>query len=721
MNRDLLLRQQDRTNTLKPGASSPTGKSTLVEAVARKAAGPDDGVQAHAGEAVDRAAQSKGVPLPPDLKEQFESSLGADLSGVRLHTGSSSAAAAESLSARAYTVGQDVHFNADELDPRSSDGQHLLAHEVAHTVQQRDGVAAPQLELQVSTPGDAHEREADHAAEAMLAGAPARVSPAGAGIARDKKKDVANLHAQDKAGEQAGNDAAGDSESQAIGKASFIKDNNDALGALTDINAGTSSITSVIGNDDRAGQYLGTNMNTMFKVQQYIQTISKGQRGLGTFQGAFMSAKKDYGRVQGMAQQYLQQKGAQSNGDTAANQAVCATMKLDGLEQDKEKAQDKGKFMTKFSDFQKLRTQLATQEANIPVAEAAMNAAGQVLQNQLYAVQGAAAGEKVEKATNELALLNQEINEGAEWVSSVLEVAATVAGGMGGGAVAAEGAAAEGAGEAAAGESAGATFKETTEKWNGISGMIKKVTGIDLSPAGLTTTIMTALSRERIGAIKNTIASATKEKELNMAAAQAGVLDVLKQDFINKATAYAKNLTNFANIQTDLRSMAEELSGEAVNDSGDPNLAFAIKFLADAEVFESQVELAIQMGQSETQTGEQMSDSRMDLALGRITYYSAEKREESISGEDQVTIKNNVVEFSEDKAAHERSEQDYFSGSGDGGGGQMNFDPSGAQTSLSVAMAQLKGMQAEIKVLRDLVQDNMHAKTSHLDVTMQAP
>ncbi|HVV87962.1 MAG TPA: DUF922 domain-containing protein, partial [Kofleriaceae bacterium] len=55
-------------------------------------------------------------------------------------------------------------------------GMHLLAHEVAHTVQQSGGRAARQHKLEVSTPADAAEAEADRAADAMVAGRPAQVS-----------------------------------------------------------------------------------------------------------------------------------------------------------------------------------------------------------------------------------------------------------------------------------------------------------------------------------------------------------------------------------------------------------------------------------------------------------------------------------------------------------------------------------------------------------------
>jgi hypothetical protein len=148
----------------------------------------DNGVAPNADAAVGQAAGSSGTPLPAELRERFEGSLGADLSGVRVHTGEASAEANDAVGAKAYATGQDIHFGAGQYDPTSSDGQFLIAHEVAHTVQQQGDAPATQFKLDVSTAGDAHELEADHAAHAMVAGRPADVTTS-AGVARSVQRN----------------------------------------------------------------------------------------------------------------------------------------------------------------------------------------------------------------------------------------------------------------------------------------------------------------------------------------------------------------------------------------------------------------------------------------------------------------------------------------------------------------------------------------------------
>ncbi|MEO5899557.1 MAG: DUF4157 domain-containing protein [Ilumatobacteraceae bacterium] len=76
---------------------------------------------------------SGGVGLPAGLRERLEPRLGADLSGVRIQR---SSALAPALNARAFTYGSSIHFAPGEYDPSSSSGVRLIAHEVAHTIQQ---------------------------------------------------------------------------------------------------------------------------------------------------------------------------------------------------------------------------------------------------------------------------------------------------------------------------------------------------------------------------------------------------------------------------------------------------------------------------------------------------------------------------------------------------------------------------------------------------------
>jgi Domain of unknown function (DUF4157) len=185
---------------------SPDAARDLASSFGRR---DGNGVAAGADAVVQRAAASSGHALPGDVRGRFEASLGADLSGVRVHTGGASADAAGAVGARAYTTGQDIHFGAGQYAPGDPFGLHLLAHEVAHTVQQAGGGAAhTQYKLEVSSPGDAAEVEADRAADAMVTGAPAVVG-AGHGVSRVVQRDAAGGSGYEGAFGQKGGAAAG--------------------------------------------------------------------------------------------------------------------------------------------------------------------------------------------------------------------------------------------------------------------------------------------------------------------------------------------------------------------------------------------------------------------------------------------------------------------------------------------------------------------------------
>ncbi|WP_020598762.1 DUF4157 domain-containing protein [Spirosoma panaciterrae] len=88
------------------------------------------------------ASKGSGSALPEAARQQMERSMGADFSGVRVHTGSSAVQMSQELSAHAFTHGSDIYFNSGKYNPASTGGQHLLAHELTHTVQQGGGTEA---------------------------------------------------------------------------------------------------------------------------------------------------------------------------------------------------------------------------------------------------------------------------------------------------------------------------------------------------------------------------------------------------------------------------------------------------------------------------------------------------------------------------------------------------------------------------------------------------
>lgn len=116
-----------------------------------------------------------GRPLEPHVRSDMEGRLGTSLPDVRVHTDGGAAGAARDLNARAFTTGHDIYFGSGTYDPSSAHGRALLAHELVHTLQQRDRPgAAPNAALEVTAPDDPLERQAERIANQVARSGSAR-------------------------------------------------------------------------------------------------------------------------------------------------------------------------------------------------------------------------------------------------------------------------------------------------------------------------------------------------------------------------------------------------------------------------------------------------------------------------------------------------------------------------------------------------------------------
>jgi Domain of unknown function (DUF4157) len=111
-----------------------------------------------------------GQPLDAETRTAMGSRFGRDFGGVRVHTDMAAAETAVQLNAEAYTVGRHIVFAPGRYAPADPSGRRLLAHELAHVVQQ-DGVtdAAAGSEVSIGPVDDVFEREAEHAADLVMA------------------------------------------------------------------------------------------------------------------------------------------------------------------------------------------------------------------------------------------------------------------------------------------------------------------------------------------------------------------------------------------------------------------------------------------------------------------------------------------------------------------------------------------------------------------------
>jgi len=154
-----------------PGAelASSVGNQAFGHLISRMYDGEGilaSGVAHPAVESAIAATRGGGSPLDGSLASDFGDRLGHSVSDVRVHTDSTAAALTRAVSARAFATGTDIFFAPGEYQPGTPAGRELIAHEVAHTDQQRGApLSGPLL---VSNPGEPLEVQADGVASELV-------------------------------------------------------------------------------------------------------------------------------------------------------------------------------------------------------------------------------------------------------------------------------------------------------------------------------------------------------------------------------------------------------------------------------------------------------------------------------------------------------------------------------------------------------------------------
>jgi len=120
---------------------------------------------------VHEVLQSPGQPLDSDTRAFMEPRFGHDFSQVRVHTDAKASESARAVNALAYTVGRDMILGARQYAPKTGEGRRLLAHELAHTIQQgHSGAFGVRIENSMSenTLNDKCEHQADVQARKVI-------------------------------------------------------------------------------------------------------------------------------------------------------------------------------------------------------------------------------------------------------------------------------------------------------------------------------------------------------------------------------------------------------------------------------------------------------------------------------------------------------------------------------------------------------------------------
>jgi Domain of unknown function (DUF4157) len=115
---------------------------------------------------VGEVLRSDGQPIDSETRTLMEPRFQQDFSAVKVHTDSRAAASAKAVNALAYTVGRDIVFGAGQYQPKTQQGQQILAHELTHVVQQAH-LTSSTTGLSIGSINSRYEQEADRVASQL--------------------------------------------------------------------------------------------------------------------------------------------------------------------------------------------------------------------------------------------------------------------------------------------------------------------------------------------------------------------------------------------------------------------------------------------------------------------------------------------------------------------------------------------------------------------------
>ncbi len=138
---DAVMHMPESSQPVKPDSKKNISRTTpavsRLPSISRfQASGAATSAAAPYTEARISRMRDKGQPLTRNERDFFETRMGYDFSAVRVHTDANAVQASRELNARAFTQGQDIYFGARQYDPHSFQGKQLIAHELAHVLQQ---------------------------------------------------------------------------------------------------------------------------------------------------------------------------------------------------------------------------------------------------------------------------------------------------------------------------------------------------------------------------------------------------------------------------------------------------------------------------------------------------------------------------------------------------------------------------------------------------------
>ncbi len=525
-----------------------------------------------------------GTPLDGSNQTRWEHAFGATLDDVRLHRDTAADQLSRSLGARAFTLGTDIFFRGD-AGPQDSG---LLAHEIAHVVQQRSMKRGGPLS--VGSAEDPAERQAEGAAHHALR--PASKRPTfrrePAGLQRDYDP-AATLREFARLGEEDQREQMAEQPPPAM-QVNNVSDASSARRRLSEIEGYRPQMLEGGRTGTISGGQISANEQAIARLSDYLVTIGEQGRTLSTFQQHVHQVRLDYGRVAAQML-HLEVSGVVDPEQTAAHRAEQIVGAATGATSAESSAAGiQGDAATIRGQVQQAHDTLMAKGNDFSRAQRDANRAVHGLNSALSNLNAGIIPREQDPA---LAAQQRAIKGKVSRMQSRLSTGLQVLSALGG----------------AAGMGTAATAAATDAFGQTVTGLGQQALS-GLSPDAIATAISEEWYREETNAIQTQIDQANAQSREAAITVNVSQVREAQTALFSALQTLEEKLAEYQQARDTLRLALENLGAAADRPGGGQGYTIIARLLGDVNVLAVQINTTIGLGQTEEHAAAQATEAR---------------------------------------------------------------------------------------------------------------
>lgn len=702
---------QAKMTVSQPGDSHELEADRAADVAMRRMADPQsrasEGAQTPPVEVGGGTSQAGGQSLPPDVQQQMGQAYGADFKNVSVHTDSESETLNESLKARAFTTGQDVFFGRGQYNPHNTEGRELIAHELAHVVQQSGrGPHHPGTGVTLNPISSGSIQRQPSQFDVKLPEEEEKKKP--------YEKTPSEIIKETGEFAQSEEERSMASAPPNVMTTTNVADRQQAEALIVLIRAQRGNI-GAYPKKETGEAMLAQNESTAKALDQYAEMLQQQNTKGDLFKRLYMQVKLDSARLEGQKAAFLGMHPELQNDILSGNQFAGAVIKggsqnmfagsagMKAQQNNPEVIAQMGHIRTLLSDLQEYPDQIVNTMDPVANALAKLKTASLDIQAGTIVRNPTPEQAKAQAAVASIEADLKAATETLSQIGDVIKLAGTALGGVGamsliteklekyqgiaGGMALDVGMKVGGVGKAAgsdkienkklkdeydketpqqksayaaeAGVEGKDAIKGAATAMTDVPGHVKTATGgaidIDVDLKGIVAKMLTNYDK-RIGVAQGRVDTLNDQQFKDSLNVQIRRLQDARADLKEKVDAYINTLKAFENKKKQLRVAVDLLTKKlGMPKQGGSDLATAVQFLSQASTLTQQCNAALKVGKKEQEDAEQSQEMR--VAVGG--HYDPTVKRNALTGERFIESADGMSWYRVDQSRDENSENEF--------------------------------------------------------------